>query len=253
MKAPATIALACIVSCTPAVHAACNQGAYASGGGDYVVVVPLPDPNAAGQRYLFRDGRRGNTADATLRSRALADAVTIKKSDGSQERWKQLPLTTTDTRFTSVETRARGTIDRAARRRAGGRPLVVMVHGSERTSALNSPYAYSLAAQGIAVFVYDKRGTGSFRRRVHAELRAAGRGCRRRARAREDDDARSHQPRGLLRRQPGRLGCAARSDALRRATSSRSASAWSLRRSKKTASRWFPRRVRSASTRRLSS
>jgi pimeloyl-ACP methyl ester carboxylesterase len=36
-----------------------------------------------------------------------------------------------------------------------------MVHGSERTSALNSSYAYSLAAQGITVFVYDKRGTGS--------------------------------------------------------------------------------------------
>ncbi len=36
-----------------------------------------------------------------------------------------------------------------------------MVHGSERTSALASPYAYSLAAQGIAVFVYDKRGTGA--------------------------------------------------------------------------------------------
>ena len=35
-----------------------------------------------------------------------------------------------------------------------------MVHGSERTSSLNSPYAYSLAAQGISVFVYDKRGTG---------------------------------------------------------------------------------------------
>ena len=44
MKAPATIALACIVSCTPAAHAACNQGAYASSSGDYVVVVPLPDP-----------------------------------------------------------------------------------------------------------------------------------------------------------------------------------------------------------------
>ena len=44
---------------------------------------------------------------------------------------------------------------------AAGRPLVVMVHGSERTSALASPYAYSLAAQGITVFVYDKRGTGA--------------------------------------------------------------------------------------------
>lgn len=39
-------------------------------------------------------------------------------------------------------------------------PLVVMVHGSERTSSTRSPYAYALAAQGLKVFAYDKRGTG---------------------------------------------------------------------------------------------
>ena len=159
MKAPATIALACIVSCTPAVHAACNQGAYASSGGDYVVIVPLPDPNAAGQRYLFRDGRRGSTADAGAPLTCAADSVTIKKSDGSEERWAQLAFTTTDTRFSSVETQLAGRLIEPSGTAAGGRPLVVMVHGSERTSALASPYAYSLAAQGIAVFVYDKRGT----------------------------------------------------------------------------------------------
>ena len=161
MKAPATIALACIVSCTPAVHAACNQGAYASGGGDYVVVVPLPDPNAMGQRYLFRDGRRGSTADAGAPLTCAADSVTIKKSDGSEERWAQLAFTITDTRFSSVETQLAGRLIEPSGTAAGGRPLVVMVHGSERTSALSSPYAYSLAAQGIAVFVYDKRGTGA--------------------------------------------------------------------------------------------
>lgn len=41
------------------------------------------------------------------------------------------------------------------------RPLVVMVHGSEKTSPLDSVYAYMLAAQGVSVFVYDKRGTGA--------------------------------------------------------------------------------------------
>jgi pimeloyl-ACP methyl ester carboxylesterase len=40
-------------------------------------------------------------------------------------------------------------------------PLVVMVHGSERTPALASSYAYLLAAQGVRVFAYDKRGTGA--------------------------------------------------------------------------------------------
>ncbi|MBR9826172.1 MAG: alpha/beta hydrolase [Alphaproteobacteria bacterium] len=43
----------------------------------------------------------------------------------------------------------------------GPAPLLVLVHGSERTSAVD--YAYHqrmLPAQGISVFVYDKRGTG---------------------------------------------------------------------------------------------
>jgi pimeloyl-ACP methyl ester carboxylesterase len=35
-----------------------------------------------------------------------------------------------------------------------------MVHGSETEPAINNNRAYLLAAQGIAVFTYDKRGTG---------------------------------------------------------------------------------------------
>jgi pimeloyl-ACP methyl ester carboxylesterase len=154
------LALTSIASLAPSAYAACEQGAYvADRGGDYVVVVPMPDPQGAGQRYLFRDGRRGNTADENAPLACVADGVEIKKSGGSPERWKQLPLTTTDTRFRSVESELAGRLIEP--RGSGERPLVVMVHGSERTSALNSSYAYSLAAQGITVFVYDKRGTGS--------------------------------------------------------------------------------------------
>ena len=156
---PVLAALTCI-ALAPSVHAACNPGAYVSERGDYVVVVQLPDPQAPGQRYLFRDGRRGNTADDKAPLTCAGDAVAIKKSDGSEERWKQRPLTTTDTRFRSVETELAGRLIEP-RSVNSKRPLVVMVHGSERTSALNSSYAYSLAAQDITVFVYDKRGTGS--------------------------------------------------------------------------------------------
>jgi uncharacterized protein len=142
-------------------HSACKQGVYASDSGDYVVVVPLPDPTASGQRYLFRDGRRGNTADANAPLTCEADRVTIKRGEGASERWKPLQFTTTDTQFSSVETELAGRLIEPSSPGAGARPLVVMVHGSERTSPLNSPYAYSLAAQGIIVFVYDKRGTGA--------------------------------------------------------------------------------------------
>ncbi len=156
---PVLATLTCSVLAHSA-HAACNQGAYVSERGDFVVVVSLPDPQAPGQRYLFRDGRRGNTSDDKAPLSCTGDAVAIKKSDGSEVRWRQLPLTTTDTRFTSVATELAGRLIEP-RSVNGKRPLVVMVHGSERASALNSSYAYSLAAQDITVFVYDKRGTGS--------------------------------------------------------------------------------------------
>jgi len=153
------VGLTFVASLCSSAYARCDQGAYVSDRGDFVVVVSLPDPQAAGQRYLFRDGRRGNTADENAPLACVADGVDVKNNGGSTERWKRLPLTATDTRFTSVET---GLAGRLIEPRAGGnRPLVVMVHGSERTSALNSVYAYALAAQGITVFVYDKRGTGS--------------------------------------------------------------------------------------------
>ncbi len=41
-------------------------------------------------------------------------------------------------------------------------PLVVLIHGSEASSALDFAYLQRLMpAQGVAAFVYDKRGTGS--------------------------------------------------------------------------------------------
>ncbi len=39
-------------------------------------------------------------------------------------------------------------------------PLVVLVHGSERTMAVAAIYQRMLVAQGISVFAYQKRGTG---------------------------------------------------------------------------------------------
>lgn len=158
---PALAGLICVTLFAPAVHAACKQGAYASDHGDFVVVGPLPNSQSPGQRYLFRDGRRGSTAEDNAPVICVDDAVTIPKSDGTAERWAQIPLTTTDSHFSNVETQLVGRLIEPSGAMDSARPLVVMVHGSERTSPLNSPYAYSLAAQGISVFVYDKRGTGA--------------------------------------------------------------------------------------------
>ena len=68
--------LAALLAAGPAA-AACVPGAYGPGDGDFVVVVPTPAIPPPGQRYLFRDGRRGSTADATSPVMCTDDAVSV--------------------------------------------------------------------------------------------------------------------------------------------------------------------------------
>jgi pimeloyl-ACP methyl ester carboxylesterase len=143
------------------VHSAmCEPGAYGSGDGDFVVVVSIPQVPPPGQRYLFRDGRRGSTADASSPVACDERAVTVRDAEGRSLRWPKLNIKNSATKFSSVATTLAGELMEPLWQ-DGPVPLVVMVHGSERTPAIGSQYAYALAAQGIAVFVYDKRGTGA--------------------------------------------------------------------------------------------
>jgi pimeloyl-ACP methyl ester carboxylesterase len=159
----AALAAILIVStvASAAVHAApCPRGAYGpAGDGDFVVVVPLPDPSQSAQRYLFRDGRRGSTGDANAPVRCLTDGVEVRNADGTAVLWPRRELAEADTAFDSHGARMAGRLIEPATNDA--LPLVVMVHGSERSSATGSAYAYALAAQGLRVFAYDKRGTGA--------------------------------------------------------------------------------------------
>ena len=213
MKATATIGLVCLISCTSVAHAACKQGAYASSTGDYVVVVPLPDPTAAGQRYLFRDGRRGSTADAGAPVTCAGDAVTIKTERRQRGALGAATVHDRPTRNSPASKRARRTIDRAGRRcrrRAPARRHGAWI-GAELCNGV--PVLIFAGSPGHCGLRVRQARNRRFRWRLHAELRAAG--CRRRRclRAREDDDAGACQQSGLFRRQPGWLGCAARRDA----------------------------------------
>lgn len=155
MKSLVVLAAAIVAVLVPsAADAACAPGAYGPGDGDFVVVVPVPNIPPPGQRYMFRDGRRGSTADAESSVACAGDAVMV-----GAVRWPQLAMTESDASFDSVGTALAGRLIEPASSDPR-RPLVVMVHGSERTPSLRNPYAYALAAQGIAVFMYDKRGTG---------------------------------------------------------------------------------------------
>ena len=104
-------------------------------------------------RYTFIDGRRGEvgTSGSPLN---CADGKLL----GADGAWSPVEIRTTQTTFDSHGTRLAATLVEPAG--PGPHPLAVFVHGSERTSPMSSPYPLILAAHGLSVFAYDKRGTG---------------------------------------------------------------------------------------------
>lgn len=138
----------------------CRPGIYGAGE-DAFVVLGVGNAAGPGQRYLFRDGRRGSTGEAGAMVTCEDDIATVAAADGTTQQWPRRETRETDTAFDSAATRLAGQLIEPAGPPDPARPLVVMVHGSERTAAIGSVYAYMLAAQGISAFVYDKRGTGA--------------------------------------------------------------------------------------------
>ncbi len=153
--AAALILLATSIASPALAQTTCRPGTYAAPDGDFVVLVPLPSIPAPGLRYLFRDGRRGATSDATAPLACSNDGVTVGRAT-----WKPIVFRETPTIIESVGTKLSGVLIEPPTADLK-RPLVVMVHGSERNSPIGGVYGYAMAAQGIAVFVYDKRGTGA--------------------------------------------------------------------------------------------
>lgn len=149
------IALLLALPATPALaQVTCTPGTYAAPDGDFVVLVKSPAVAAPGLRYLFRDGRRGATTDAGVPLTCGTGDVTV-----GGKAWAPIAFRETPATFDSVGTKMTGVLIEPPGADAK-RPLVVMVHGSERTSPIGGIYGYAMAAQGISVFVYDKRGTG---------------------------------------------------------------------------------------------
>lgn len=140
---------------TPVFAQTCTPGTYAAPDGDFIVLVKSPSTPAPALRYLFRDGRRGASSDAAAPFMCGSDSVMV---DGKA--WKPIAFRETPATFDSVATKMNGVLIEPPGAPDAKRPLVVMVHGSERTSPIGGVYGYAMAAQGISVFVYDKRGTG---------------------------------------------------------------------------------------------
>jgi len=158
----AFIATALVISAVArgAAAAVCEVGAYRGPSGDFVVIVETADTAKSGAwRYSFRDGRYGSTRGGPVQ--CVEGAVLVSGPSAPAARWPRIALRTTATRFDSGGVVLAGLLIEPPDARARP-PLVVLVHGSERTPWIrraNAPYL--LAAQGVAAFIYDKRGTGA--------------------------------------------------------------------------------------------
>jgi len=138
---------------------ACQVGAYRGPDGDFVALAQSTLNPAGGLRYLFRDGRRGATDDAGSPVHCTGEGMRVGEGAGAK-RWTRIAFRETPTTFGSAGTELTGMLIEPVDADPT-RPLVVMVHGSERSSPIGGIYGYAMAAQGLSVFVYDKRGTGS--------------------------------------------------------------------------------------------
>ena len=133
---------------------ACETGLYRSPDG--LEQAALTKRGDGSIRYTLADGRRGQLGDAQGLLHCKAGVVQSPSSPALE--WQRVPLRMTESRFASHSQTLSGVLIEPPG--AGAKPLVVMVHGSERTSPRESFYPYILAAHGLTVFAYDKRGTG---------------------------------------------------------------------------------------------
>jgi pimeloyl-ACP methyl ester carboxylesterase len=170
----------------PAPEFACQRGAWRLDDG---AVFSL-NPSGDGLRYRFVDGRIGRFAGTTDDELAAlegwrstgeaiaqlrpgdcgADRLAFRFAGGDWNDAHRIALVQREIRFDSGGIELQGRLVQPAAA-APGRPLAILVHGSENTSALVfDPLQYLLPAQGVAVFVYDKRGTGRSRGRYSQDF-----------------------------------------------------------------------------------
>lgn len=169
--------IAALFACTAhaAAGEACHEGAYRLLDGRTMVLAPSPD---GGLRYRLSDGATGRLykkttnkggADHRWSSREAPVAAGVEGACGAGELSfiqgpKQWPATrvifdVSNTTFRSGSHRLRGRL--VAPAGSDKVPLIVYVHGSEASSAVDNLLdQYMSPALEVAAFVFDKRGTG---------------------------------------------------------------------------------------------
>jgi len=153
---------------------ACYSGAYRFSGGGYIVISPSDE---GALRYRLHDGRSGRLypdddrhfhggPDGSSREPRIAEAVfdecpgkrlEFRHKDGPSGVAQRVATTRTPATFSSLGNTLHGELFAPAKPQA----LVVLVFGSGNDSAITWNYVqHLLPLYDVAVFVYDKRGTG---------------------------------------------------------------------------------------------
>ncbi|MGN6210472.1 alpha/beta hydrolase family protein [Asticcacaulis sp.] len=139
----------------------CEPGAYGAPDQDVVVLEAkdwIPSP---GLGYLILDGRYGSTLAPDSPVSCGRGYVILKTETSGEVRLEQRVFKRTREEIPVADAVLVGElVEPTGAGVAPIRPLVVMVHGSETEPAIGNNRAYLLAAQGMTVFTYDKRGTG---------------------------------------------------------------------------------------------
>jgi hypothetical protein len=140
---------------------ACETGVYRDAFGESAILTQRIVAGAAPElRYTLLDGRRGSVAAADALVRCTPEGVRSRLHGAAGLPMSRVVLTETPTHFKNLGAEFSGLLIEPP---DGGaqKPLLAFVGGSEQTTPVGTAYPYLFAAQGISVFIYDKRGTGT--------------------------------------------------------------------------------------------
>lgn len=147
----------------------CHAGAYRLDDGS---IVDVANADKGALRWRLIDGRTGRLSErdgqwnSTLGWTERPDNVRVSFGECGQgkiafegKNGRKLQFDITETRFEGNDVNLRGRL--VLPRGTGPVPIIVTVHGSEDYSGVNRYHVQNLfPANGVGVFVYDKRGTG---------------------------------------------------------------------------------------------
>ncbi|WP_309644935.1 serine aminopeptidase domain-containing protein [Phenylobacterium sp.] len=183
----------------------CHFGTYRLADGQLVDVGPTTD----GMRWRRMDGTTGKNvkgADGVWTSRLgwteRPDGITATFGDCAQDTitfagkaGRKLRFEVQDTRFQGDGVALRGRL--VLPPGEGPVPIAILVHGSESNSAVDNNSTQRIwPANGVGVFVYDKRGTGGSDGRYNQDFRQLAR----------DAAAAVKEARRLAGKRAGRVG-----------------------------------------------